>query len=46
MSKDDLDIGHTTIVKHRILLTDETPFIQKLRQILPAMYEEVRDHIH
>ena len=46
MSKDDTDIGTTTVVKHRIKLVDETPFKQKHRRIPPAMYEEVRNHVH
>ena len=46
MSKDDWHIGHTTVVKHRVELTDTTQFKQKHRRIPPAMYEEVRDHIH
>lgn len=46
MSNDDLDIGTTKIVKHRIELVDERPFKQKHRRIPPAMYEEVRNHIH
>lgn len=44
-SKHDLDIGHTDTVKHRIDLTNETPFKQKHRRIPPAMYDEVRDHL-
>ena len=46
MSKDDLDIGHTTMVKHRIEPVDGTPFKQKHRRIPPSMYDEVRDHLH
>ena len=46
MSQDDLDIGHTHMVRHRIDLTNDLPFKQKHRHIPPTMYEEVRDHIH
>ena len=46
MAKDDMDIGHTKVVKHRIDLTNDIPFKQKHRRIPPAMYDEVRDHIH
>ena len=43
MSQDDLDIGHTHMVRHRIDLTNDLPFKQKHRHIPPTMYEEVRD---
>lgn len=45
MSKGETDIGTTKLVRHRIELTDNTPFKQKHRRIPPAMYEEVRNHI-
>lgn len=44
-SKSDIDIGHTSIVKHRIDLHDDTPFKQRPRRIPPAMFEEVKDHL-
>lgn len=44
-SKNDIDLGHTSVVKHRIELTDSTPFKQRYRRIPPAMVEEVRLHI-
>ena len=44
-SKSDIDVGHSTSVKHRIDLYDETPFKQRHRRIPPAMLDEVRDHI-
>jgi hypothetical protein len=44
-SKDDLDIGCTSKVKHHIQLTDETPFRDGRRRIAPADYEDVRNHI-
>lgn len=45
-SKNDLDIGHTTAVKHRIELIDETPFKQTHRRIPPSMIAEVKQHLH
>ena len=44
-SKSDTDIGYTSLVKHRIDLTDETPFKQRHRRIPPSMLEEVRNHL-
>ncbi len=44
-SKNDFDIGRSTIVQHRIDLTDDIPFKQRHRRIPPSMYEEVRDHL-
>jgi len=38
------DIGKVTSVKHKIVLTDETPFKMPYRKIPPGMYEEVRQH--
>ena len=39
------DIGCTNITKHKIVLSDDTPFKQPYRKIPPAMYEEVRQHL-
>ncbi len=39
------DIGHVTSVRHRIRMTDETPFKQRHRRIPPAQYDEVRQHL-
>ncbi len=44
-SEGEFDIGCTTTVKHRIDLTDTTPFKQRHRRIPPNMYEEVREHL-
>ena len=41
----DTDIGHTTAVKHRIDLIDDTPFKQRHRRIPPSMIQEVKDHL-
>ncbi|KAI4874252.1 hypothetical protein NFI96_028432, partial [Prochilodus magdalenae] len=40
----DLDFGHTEAVKHRIRLSDPTPFKQRARPIHPADYDTVRLH--
>ena len=45
-SKDDLDLGHSSAVKHRIELTNEVPFKQRCRRIPPSMFDEVKDHLH
>jgi transposase InsO family protein len=41
----DTDIGHTSVVKHNIHLTDETPFKEKPRRIPPSLHEELRQHL-
>ncbi|CAC5380158.1 unnamed protein product [Mytilus coruscus] len=43
--KNDLDLGYTDIVKHRILTTDEKPIAIPDRRIPPNQMEEVRAHI-
>ena len=43
---DDLDLGHTSIVKHKIELEDYRPFKDRYRRILPHQYEEVRKHLN
>ena len=41
----DNDSGHTTVVKHKIPLKDETPFKDRVRQLPPGMFEEVKTKI-
>lgn len=41
----EFDLGHTNIEKHRIRLTDETPFKDRPRRIPPSMYDEIRKHL-
>ena len=41
----DLDLGHTSKVKHKIQLTDNTPFKDKYRRIPPSMIDEVGAHL-
>ena len=44
-SKNDMDMGRTNLVKHRIELTDPIPFKESYRRIPPQMYDEVKTHI-
>ena len=44
-SRGDLDIGCTTAVKHHINLTDDSPFRVRARNIAPADYLDVRQHL-
>lgn len=41
----DLDFGHTDKVKHRIKLSDETPFKHRARPIHPHDVDAVRKHL-
>ena len=41
----DLDLGKTALIKHKIRLTDQTPFKERYRCIPPHMYNDVRAHI-
>ena len=43
-AKDDLDLGCTDAVKHRILLNDNAPFKERSRPISPADFEDLRDN--
>ena len=42
---DDLYLGHTSVVKHKIKLNDYTPFKQRYIRIPPHQYNEVRRHL-
>ena len=42
---DDLDLGHTSVVKHKIKLNNYTPFKERYRRIPPHQYDEVRRHL-
>ena len=44
-AKDDLDLGCTDAVKHRILLNDNAPFKERSRPISPADFEDLREHL-
>ena len=38
----DTDLGHTSVVKHKLPLKDETPFKDRVQRIPLGMYEEVK----
>ena len=42
---DNLDLGHTSVVKHEIKLNAYTPFKERYRRIPPHQYEEVKKHL-
>ena len=44
-SRSDHDLGHSTIITHKIPLSDQQPFRERYRRIPPAMYDEVREHL-
>ena len=41
----NLDLGKTALIKHKIRHTDQTPFKERYRCIPPHMYNNVRAHI-
>ena len=43
--QNDLDLGKTALIKHKIRLTNQTPFKERYRCIPPHMYNDVRAHI-
>ena len=45
LSKGITDLGNCDLIKHKINLTDETPFKEPHRKIPPAIFQEVRDHL-
>ena len=42
---ESLDMGHTSLVKHKIKLNNNTPFKERYRQISPNLFEEVKNHL-
>ena len=44
-AQNNLDLGKTALIKHKIRLTDQTPFKERYRCIPPHMYDDVRAHI-
>jgi len=44
-SRDDMDVGLSSLVKHNIHLTNNIPFKQRYRRIPPSMFVEVQRHI-
>ena len=43
--KDDSDLGHSSLIKHSIKLTDDVPIRVPHRRIPPNQLEEVKQHI-
>ena len=43
---DELEMGHTRVVKHEIKLSNPVPFKDRYRRIPPHQYEEVRKHLN
>ena len=42
---ESLDMGHTSLVKHKIKLDNYTPFKERYRHIPPHLFEEVKNHL-
>ena len=42
---ESLDMGHTSMVKHKIRLDNYTPFKERYRRIPPNLFDEVRNHL-
>ena len=42
---ESLDMGHTSLVKHKIKLDNYTPFKERYRRIPPKLFEEVKNHL-
>ena len=41
----DLELGKTSLVKHSIKLTNDTPFKERYRRIPQHQYKEVKKHL-
>ena len=39
---ESLDMGHTSVVKHKIRLDNYTPFKERYRRIPPNLFDEVK----
>ena len=44
-AENDMDLGKTSLVKHKITLTDDRPFKERYPRILPHQYEEFKKHL-
>ena len=42
---ESLDMGYTSMVKHKIKLDNYTPFKERYRHILPNLFDEVKNHL-
>ena len=45
LAHSNLDLGKTALTKHKVKLTDQTPFKEHYRCITPHMYDDMRTHI-
>ena len=41
----NLDLGKTALIKHKVRLTEQTPYKERYRCIPPHMYDDMRAHI-
>ena len=39
------DMGHTSMVKHKIRLDNYTPFMERYRRIPPHLFDDVKNHL-
>lgn len=44
-SKGPTDLGYSNLIEHEINLNDDTPFKDPPRNIPPALYQEIREHL-
>ena len=42
---ESLDMGHISLVKHKIKLNNYTPFKERYRCIPPSLFDEVKNHL-
>ena len=42
---EDLELGRTGLVKHKIVLEDPKPFLERYRRIPPHQYNKVKQHL-
>ena len=42
---ESLDLGHTSVVKHKIRLNNYTPFKERYHRIPPNLFDEVKKHL-
>ena len=42
---ENLDMGHTSMVKHEIRLDNYTPFKERYHRIPPHLFDEVKNHL-
>ena len=42
---ESLEMGHTSLVKHKIKLDNYTPFKERYHRIPPNLFDEVKNHL-